>query len=96
MNDLAMFPGAKSLVLRSNDQQRWKLSNYRTTRQVLGWNAKSGESEQSGPYNALPPNEWFWRVTADASNVSADSYIGMDVKIKYYCRLFKETPVNES
>lgn len=83
------------MVLRTAEQSKWKVSNYCSTNRIMNWAALKS-LDISGAYNNVPSQQWYWRVFADASSIATNSYIGMDVKITYYCRLFKENTIDES
>lgn len=95
-DDVMRLPHAKAITYKGSDESHNnKIESYIDVKTLfpIGANVESLWAY----YNATPSNPALWRIYFDGSStLTADSTINFDVKITYYCKLWKLQPVNES
>jgi len=94
--DLSQIPGHRTIVNKSEDQQRTCLSAYASTAKVCQCDINDVECQAL--YNAVPSRPWFWYFQIDTQDSSGYDNVPMtfDVQITYYCKLIRTQNVNES
>lgn len=89
--------GAMRLAAQKNfvgNQKLKKISNYASTRMVLGSNAK--DNDCSANVGASPTTQFYWHVVFDDIASGSDVILTYDIKITYYVKFFELMNVNES
>lgn len=94
--DLCRLPYSRRKVIESANDTKNVVSCYASTRKIIADSGDLSGGYYSAGYNANPPMEWYWHLYMDSNEFQNDTNSYVDVKITYYCKLFKVDDVNES
>lgn len=94
--DLCRLPYSRRKVIESANDTKNVISCYASTRKIISDSGDLSGGYYSAGYNANPPMEWYWHLYMDSNEFQNDTNSYVDVKITYYCKLFKVDDVNES
>lgn len=96
--DLCRIPYHKSRCIENVDDAGGNntLKRYVSTRKIWAEGGGLQDIDFGAAYNSNPINTWFWNIMMDTSSYSNAVTGYFDVKIKYYCKLFKQDDINES
>lgn len=95
-NIISRFPYAKTNLVGSSVGQNIRtISNFMSTKKMLGIKAIDSNPEYDGDMNAdgsgsVPQIPWYWHISADSINGSTtfDGSLYVDVEITYFVELF--------